>query len=197
MNRRLFRRSPLFRRWKTRSRSGVAAIEFALVAPILFVLIMAVLETGLIYFAQFVMKDAVAKATRLIRTNQADSLTSAAAFRTYVCDTAGANLMLSSCDSKLGVYAVSFSSEISSFTATSFSNAVAASAVDADGNMTSAYDSGVVDACNVVFLRVSYGWGIVTPGLTWFLVNLSGNRHLLSVTEVFRNEPSATTSCTN
>jgi hypothetical protein len=30
---------------------------------------------------------------------------------------------------------------------------------------------------------------VATPGLTWFLVNMGGNKHLMTGATAFRNEP--------
>jgi Flp pilus assembly protein TadG len=48
---------------------GATAIEFAIIAPILFLLIMGILEFGLIYYAKSVIENAVAYAARLGITN--------------------------------------------------------------------------------------------------------------------------------
>lgn len=44
---------------------GATAIEFAIIAPILFLLIMGIVEFGLIYFAKNVLENAVATGSRL------------------------------------------------------------------------------------------------------------------------------------
>jgi len=44
-------------------------------------------------------------------------------------------------------------------------------------------------SCDVVLLRATYNWTVVTPLLSWFLVNMANSQHLLSATTAFRNEP--------
>jgi hypothetical protein len=41
----------------------------------------------------------------------------------------------------------------------------------------------------VVTLRAYYQWPVTTPLLTWFLVNMAGNKHLIAAASAFRNEP--------
>jgi hypothetical protein len=38
-------------------------------------------------------------------------------------------------------------------------------------------------------VRGFYTMPIYTPVLTWFLVNMTGNKHLVSAATAFRNEP--------
>jgi Flp pilus assembly protein TadG len=53
-----------------RNRSGSAAVEFALVAPMFFALIFAIIETGMVFFAGQVLETAVQDGGRLIYTSQ-------------------------------------------------------------------------------------------------------------------------------
>ena len=72
----------------------------------------------------------------------------------------------------------------SGFSGTSFTNTK-----DVNGYYlpaTDTYSPGA--ACDVVLVQATYTWTVVTPGLTWFLVNMAGNAHLLATT-AFRNEP--------
>ena len=52
------------------ARRGVAALEFALVAPVLLTLMLLILQVGLILFGQAALDAATADASRLIRTGQ-------------------------------------------------------------------------------------------------------------------------------
>ena len=52
------------------------------------------------------------------------------------------------------------------------------------------YSPGAV--CSVVLLRTFYTWPVVTPLLTPFLTNMANNKHLMSATAAFRNEPYTT-----
>ena len=52
------------------TRRGIAALEFALVAPMLLTLMLLILEVGLMLFGQAALDQATADASRLIRTGQ-------------------------------------------------------------------------------------------------------------------------------
>jgi len=185
-----------------RAQSGSAAIEFALIAPVLLILIMGVLEVGLMFFSQFLLKNATIAAAREIRTGNVTTLTSASALASYICDTSdstigklAASLMLPSCNAKLtsgsggGIYVKAFGTSFSYFSSTDFTTALNASAVKSNGTFNTNFDNPNTP-CTIVLLRVSYAWDVVTPVLTWFLVNLPAtNQHVLTATEVFRNEP--------
>ena len=61
----------LRRRLRADSRKGSAAIEFAFVAPVFFVLLMGIFEAGIMFFAQAALQNAVTDLGRQIRTGQA------------------------------------------------------------------------------------------------------------------------------
>ncbi len=69
-----------------RNASGASALEFALVAFPFILLVLAVLEVGIVYFANFMLENAVAQGARLIRTGQAQNQNfDAGKFKTEVC----------------------------------------------------------------------------------------------------------------
>ena len=62
--------------------------------------------------------------------------------------------------------------------------------VNANGTLNTSlnnYNTG--SPCNVVLVRAFYTEPIYTPVLDWFLVNMSGNKHLITAAAAFRNEP--------
>jgi len=189
------------RRLSRAGQSGSAMLEFAFIAPIFFVLLMGTLEIGIMFFGDFVLQNATNDAARLVRTGQVtgtlpnQTLTAAeiaagmvagqpmtqAQFRTYICNDIAPVL---ACDSNLQVELDSFSS---------FGAATFPSPLKADGTLNptlNGYSPGTV--CNVVLLRTFYTWSVITPLLTPFLTNMAGNKHLLTATAAFRNEPFTT-----
>ena len=65
---------------------GSAAIEFAFVAPVFFVFMMGIIETGVMFFANSVLQKATDDAARLVRTGQVQaSAMTQAQFRAFVC----------------------------------------------------------------------------------------------------------------
>ena len=198
--------SALRRRMRRNSTRGSAAIEFVFVAPIFFGLLFAIIETGIMYFSQFAVQNAVLQAARQIRTGQAQSVNAPATakctggsggsgsggayantgewFKDQVC--CGISTLLTC--SNLHV-AVTDSS--GGFGGTNFTNPQVA------GQFVAATDAypGTINACDVVLVRATYTWSVITPVLSFFLVNMAGNAHLLASTTAFRNEPYGAGTC--
>jgi Flp pilus assembly protein TadG len=189
------------RRMRSAARAGSAALEFALIAPVFFVLLMGSIEAGVMFFGQFVLQNAANDAARLVRTGQITGtlpnqvLTQAqlnagqvagqpmtqAQFRTFICNEITPVL---ACDGNLQIDVESFSN----FSAASYANPLIAGNT-LDPNLNN-YAPGNV--CSVVLLRAFYTWNVVTPLLTPFLSNMANNKHLMSATAAFRNEPYTT-----
>jgi Flp pilus assembly protein TadG len=82
---RLRHRRRLLRRYR-RSQSGVTAIEFAIVAPPFFMLLMAIFEVGIMLFSEYVIEHGVGQAARMIRTGEVQlQPMSDAEFKELVC----------------------------------------------------------------------------------------------------------------
>jgi len=169
------------------SRKGSAAIEFAFVAPIFFALLMGIFEGAIMFFSQEVMQNAVTRVGRTLRTGQAACLTmsggkcvamTADDFRTQVCASAG--LLLPGCTGSLIVNSVRFTGGFGSGAQTPVAGAGAG------------FTGG---ACDVMVVRTTYPWKVVTPGATWFLVNAGTDKHLIVTTLAFRNEPYGGAPC--
>src|ERR1700755_2096632 len=56
-----------------RSRRGSAAVEFALVAPVFFALLFAIIESAIVFFAGQVLETITQDSARLIATGQAQT----------------------------------------------------------------------------------------------------------------------------
>ena len=70
-----------------RNRRGSAAVEFALVAPLFFCMLFAILETAIVFFAGQVLENATQETARLILTRQAQNLNMTEnAFKANLCD---------------------------------------------------------------------------------------------------------------
>jgi Flp pilus assembly protein TadG len=81
------RRSCAFRLW--RGEDGVTAIEFAMIAPLFFLLLGSIMETGIMLFSEYSLQTSVQSAGRLVRTGQAQELQlTEAAFKNEICKTA-------------------------------------------------------------------------------------------------------------
>ena len=62
----------LFRRFR-RNRGGSAAVDFALVAPIFFALLFAIIESAMVFFASQLLETVTADSARLVMTGQAQA----------------------------------------------------------------------------------------------------------------------------
>src|SRR5580698_11501526 len=75
----------ILRRFR-RNRGGSAAVEFALVAPVFFALLFAIIETAIMFFASQVLETITQDSARMILTGQAQIASyTQAQFQTYVC----------------------------------------------------------------------------------------------------------------
>ncbi len=112
------------KRMRANARAGSAALEFALVAPVFFLLMFAIIETSIIYFAQASLQYAVNDVARLVRTGQAQSM-SPSAFRTQICNDISPLL---ACSSSLQIDVESFAN---------FSTASYPTPLDSNNNLNS------------------------------------------------------------
>jgi Flp pilus assembly protein TadG len=175
----------LLRRFR-RNRQGAAALEFAIVAPIFLVLLFAILETALMFFASQVLETVTQQSARMILTGQAQNANyTQQNFQTYVCSQIPA---LFNCNN--------ISVDVQSYN--SFSQVTFPNQIDANGNFISnnlGYNPGGAN-CTVV-VRVFYPWQLFVTGLGYNISNLANNQRLLTASAAFRNEPTmAGTPCT-
>ena len=171
-------------RMKADSRKGSAAIEFAFVAPVFFVLLLGTFEAAIMFFSQAVLQNSVTDMARLIRTGQAQtSNMTKDTFRSQLCDKVAP---LIACDSNLQIDVQSFTS----YTGVNYN-----SPLKSDRTLDPTQNNYITgNACDVVLVRAFYTWPVVTPALTWFLVNMAGDKHLVTAAAAFRNEPYTTTT---
>jgi Flp pilus assembly protein TadG len=163
-----------------RQQDGVAAIEFAIVAAPFLALMMAIIETALVFFASQVLETATADAGRYVMTGQAQGQATQftpATFADWICNQYGFGLFNRS---KLSVDVQTYQA----FNGISMSNAV-----DANGNfnLNAAYNPG--GPGSIVVVRVFYQWPTFTHILGFNMSNMNGGIRLLTATAVFRNEP--------
>jgi Flp pilus assembly protein TadG len=179
----------MLRRFR-RSRAGSAAVEFALVAPVFFALLFAIIEVAIMFFASQVLETITQDSARALMTGQAQtgqvsacavsgvaSPCTQASFQQYACSQIPA---LFSCT---GLYV-----DVESYS--SFTNIAINSQIDGSGNFTSAnmqYSPG--GPGDVVVVRMFYQWPLFVTGLGFNISNLSGNKRLLVATAAFQNEP--------
>jgi Flp pilus assembly protein TadG len=160
-----------------RNRGGSAAVEFALVAPVFFALLFAIIETALVFFASQVLETITQNSARMILTGQAQSAAySQSDFKTYVC---GQIPALFSCD---GIFV-----DVESYK--TFTGVTINSQIDATKNFVNNMQYNPGGPTDIVVVRLFYKWPLFVTGLGYNISNLSGSQRLLVATAAFRNEP--------
>jgi Flp pilus assembly protein TadG len=166
----------ILRRFR-RSRGGSAAVEFALVAPVFFALLFAIIETAIMFFASQVLETITQNSARMILTGQAQNASySQSDFKAYVCSQIPA---LFTCNS---VYV-----DVQSYSA--FTSVSISSQIDASKNFISTMNYNPGGPGYIVVVRVFYQWPLFVTGLGYNISNLNGSQRLLVATAAFRNEP--------
>ena len=163
-----------------RSRRGSAAVEFALVAPVFFALLFAIIETALVFFAGQVLETAVQDSGRLLFTNQSNCAgMSQADFKQNICDRVSALMSCSGVDVDVRSYAAGTAITIT------------------DPIVSGSYASNSIyqpPACNTttdtVVVRGFYQWPLVVTGLGYNIANIgrgtASSKRLLAATSAFR-----------
>jgi len=158
--------------------SGASALEFAIVATPLILLLLAVLQVAFVYFSNFMLESAVDRAARLVRTGQAQSL-NAAQFKNEVCKQLTAPLACGNLQLDVRQYS-SFAGAESDLT----------QPLDSAGNLKSNFSYNPGARGDVMVVRAFYPLdiGALLPSEI-SLSNMAGNKRMLVATAAFRNEP--------
>lgn len=157
-----------------RKQDGSAAVEFGMVAAPFLLLVFAIMETAIVFFAGQALETAVADSARLIMTGQAQTQGfNQTAFKNAVC----AKIFgLFNCASGLYVDVRTYQS---------FNNVSMTNPLDANGNFQNNMQYQPGGPGDIVVVRLFYQWPIYVS----LLQNMSGNKRLLVATSAFRNEP--------
>jgi len=151
---------------------GSAAIEFAIIAPVLFFALLSLLEIGVMGMMTSGLDNAVIDASRRIRTGRDDAANSASAFEDQICDRLGG--AMGSCRDRLVVSVQKFSA---------FSTAGAA----ADAQPAGQFDKG--GPSDIILVKANYKWPLITPFLA-SAYNRDGPMNVTVTSRVaFKNEP--------
>jgi len=163
-----------------KDRRGVAAVEMALVAWPFLAIMFAILEQGVVFFAEFSLEHNVAQAARQIRTGEVldNSITSAQFKADLVCPDLAVML---SCGN--------LSVDVRTF----ISFADIAGALDDpvnDDNEFSPVNNWEPGATlSVMVVRAFYEWDMLTPTVFTHMDTLANGNRLISASMTFRNEP--------
>ncbi|APG88174.1 Flp pilus assembly protein TadG (plasmid) [Sinorhizobium americanum CCGM7] len=161
-----------------RDRSGVAAIEFALLALPLFTIIFGILECAAMFFIDTALDAAVHKAARLIRTGQATAENmSLTGFKTEVC---GNLLYVLDCEDKLLV-------AVDTLTDTSSSGAM--KAINSSGAVTITEGFEIGKGSDYVTVQAFLPWKPIVSLYSLSSSTLADGSYLMGASVLLRNEP--------
>lgn len=170
------------RRWR-RDRRGSAAIEFALVAPMFFGLLFAILEVGLTFFAGQVLENGLQQSARKMFTHQAAD--TGMTQQQFTDDLCGRVSMLMDC-TKLRVNV--------SVTAAGASIPIL-NPISADGKFVENfnYQNPQPNTAETVVVSAFYQWPLAVTQLGYSIANIdagtANGKYLLAAMAAFRVEP--------
>ena len=162
-----------------RDTRGATAVEFAIVAGPLFLLLFAIIEVAIVFFVSVTLENAVAEAARDIRTGEVQNGGGQAQFEDTVCSLIQP---LMECGANISFDVRTFEDFA---TAGDLSDPIG----DDDELDDSQFGFDPGEEREIVLVRVYYQWTIFTPMLGRSLANLSGNKRLIAASAAFRNEP--------
>ncbi len=161
-----------------RDERGTNVVEFSIVALPFVGLMLAILQTAIIFFAQQTLETAVANSARLIRTGQAQQQNfDATTFKNQVC-----SQIMSLFDCQDGLY-------LDVRTYPTFAAMNLQKPVDQNGDLTKNFTYQPGHGGQIVVVRAFYEWPVVARMLGLNFSNLSDGKHLMAATAAFRNEP--------
>ncbi|ABE61287.1 TadE-like protein [Nitrobacter hamburgensis X14] len=164
---------------------GSAAVEFALVAPLFFALLFAIIETGMVFFASQSLETTLQDSARMIQTGQAQiaKYDKASFKKDVVC--ANASVLF---DCENGIF-VDVHSYPSGFGSVEIDDSITADPITGDRNFVDNTQYSAGGPGDIVVVRLFYQWPLFVTGLGYNLANLSGSKRLLAATVAFKNEP--------
>ncbi|CAN5210645.1 pilus assembly protein [soil metagenome] len=160
------------------SRRGSAAVEFALVAPMFFALIFAIIETSLVFFAGQVLETANQDTARLLLISSAPSQ---AAYKQALCDRVSVILACANVYVDVRLYPAGTAITITD-------------PIDASGNFTNnfVYSTPVAGATDTIVARSFYQWPLLVTQLGYNIANIgrgtTSSYRLLASTAAVRQQ---------
>jgi Flp pilus assembly protein TadG len=167
------------RRWRAflADRKGATAVEFALVGAPFVALLVGIIQTFLVFFAQQWLEFVVSQSSRLVLTGQAQLMTQTQ-FASQVCSRSS---VLFTCSGLM----------IDVQVANSWSGANTATpglTYDAQGNVTNTWQYNPGSPGDIVVVRVMYQWPVFLGPLGFTLANLPNGNRLIMASSAFKNE---------
>jgi Flp pilus assembly protein TadG len=177
------------RAWRRfhRNRRGSAAVEFALVAPLFFALLFAIIETSMVFFGSQLLETAIQDAGRQLYTHQLQDTGQTTAqmqaqFKADVCNRVSV-LFTCPIDTDVRFYAAG--------TAITITDPIDGAGNYDSSGLTFLLPPGGSNATVVV--RGFYQWPLFVTGLGYNIANIgrgtSNSKRLLTATTAFHVEP--------
>ncbi len=165
-----------------RDESGVTLIEFSILAVPFFAIIVAILETSLVFLASQILDSAVGETTRQIRTGVAQSQNvTATGYRTRICDRLYGMFDCSKLKIKVGT--------VGSFTAASTNTSPIKVTEPNKGEWTVVENFQTGLGSDIVLVEVYYKWPILMNFGGFNLDDVGDGTRLLASVRLFKNEP--------
>jgi Flp pilus assembly protein TadG len=169
-----------------KDRKAATAVEFALVAAPFLAILVALIQTFLLYFAQSQLENAVRASARQILTGQVQSQDASltqtqavAAFHQTVCNNAVSIFTCTGLMVDVRVASQWSSADASMPTIT----------YDGSGNVTNAWQFTPGNAGDIVVVRVMYLWPVFFGPIAFNLANQANGSRLIMASAAFQNEP--------
>ena len=171
-----------------RNRRGSAAIEFAFLAPMFFMLLFAIIETALVFFAAQILETGTNDSARLLYTNQAQDISMPPEqFAADVCNRVKVLFTCGTGNANLTIVVKAYAPGVS-IPSSDLAMPITAGAFTG----VSAYT--LPKSGETALVRVFYQWPLIITGLGYNIANLfsaggTNNKRLLAASAAFRVEP--------
>jgi Flp pilus assembly protein TadG len=168
-----------------RCRKGATAVEFALVAAPFLALLVAILQSALVFFASRVLDEVTEEASRYIMTGQAQQGgVSQAGFKTYVCTGSNTSALVSALFTCSNIMI-----NVQNYTDFASASTTSPTLTFNNGNVSNTWSYNTGNPGDIIVVQVMYQWPVVLGPLSMNLSNLSNGNRLLVSTAVFKSEP--------
>ena len=167
-------------------RKGATTLEFAFVAAPFIALLVAIIQTFVVFFAQRVLDEVTEEASRYIMTGEAQgaSLTQSG-FANYLCTSANTATLVSTLFNCSNIII-----NVMNYSAFSAANTTTPTLTyNKNGTVSNTWTYSAGNPGDIVVVQVMYQWPVVLGPLSFNLGNLSNGDRLLISTAVFKNEP--------
>lgn len=159
---------------------AATAVEFAIIAAPFIALLVAVLQTALVFFASRVLDETAEQASRYIFTGQAQTAgMTQTQFANFLCQKSSTLFTCSNFMINVQNYS-SFASANTSTPTLTF---------DSSGAVTNQWAWSPGSPGDIVIVQVMYQWPVMMGPLGFNLANLANGNRLLVSTVAFKSEP--------